>query len=222
MCNTPFGLLVTITICAANVAAFAPSSTSTSNQQHSQQHHRCFVMPALLKCSLSEDDETISTRDGDTMRRALLASIPLAVTSCSLSLVTSLPAQAAAAKISPDAAFTNLVRAREELITAAKQFIPKRDYEGMKDFLENATNINNFESNAQTLLESKRLDVESKKEIGTIRRYGVGADVIIMYGGLRFELDQEYPNSQEVSKYMARTLDSIEEVITICRGNGFS
>ena len=51
--------------------------------------------------------------------------------------------------------------------------------------------MNNYESNAQALLESKRLDAESKKDIGTIRRYGVGADVIIMYGGLKNEIDEE-------------------------------
>jgi hypothetical protein len=73
----------------------------------------------------------------------------------------------------------------------------------------------------QALLTSKRLDNESKKEIGTIRRYGVGADVIIMYGGLRSELDDnEYPNGSEVQKYLTRTLDSLQEVIVICQNNG--
>lgn len=74
----------------------------------------------------------------------------------------------------------------------------------------------------QALLTSKRLDNESKKEIGTIRRYGVGADVIIMYGGLRSELDDnEYPNGSEVQKYLTRSLDSLQEVIVICQNNGF-
>ena len=133
------------------------------------------------------------------------------------------PAQAKG--ISPDTAFANLIKAREELITAAKKYIPTRDYAGLRNFLEEeAANMNNFEANSQVLLESKRLDAESKKEIGTIRRYGVGADVMIMYGGLRAEIDEgnEFPNFNEVQKYFTRTLDSLEEVIAICRNNGFS
>jgi hypothetical protein len=65
---------------------------------------------------------------------------------------------------------------------------------------------------------------EDKKAIGTIRRYGVGADVIIMYGGLVAELDEENeePNVAEASKYAARALDSLDEVIAICRSNGFT
>ena len=35
---------------------------------------------------------------------------------------------------------------------------------------------------------NKQLDAESKIAIGTVRRYGAGADVIIMYGGLKGEI----------------------------------
>ena len=78
--------------------------------------------------------------------------------------------------------------------------------------------MNNYELNAQALLESKRLDAESKKDIGTIRRYGVGADVIIMYGGIKNELDEENesPNYSEIAKYLRRTGDALDEVIAIC------
>ena len=84
--------------------------------------------------------------------------------------------------------------------------------------------MNNYESNAQALLESKRLDAESKKDIGTIRRYGVGADVIIMYGGLKNEIDEgnESTSASEVVKYLRRTSDSLDEVLAICRSNGFN
>lgn len=128
--------------------------------------------------------------------------------------------------ISPDEAFDNLIQAREELITAAKEFLPNRKLDEMRDYLLNDDNeqqrqINKYEANAQVLLESKKLDVEAKKAIGTIRRYGVGADVMIMYGGLKSELEQDNPNFAEVSKYLVKTLDSLEEVIVICRGSGF-
>jgi hypothetical protein len=135
-------------------------------------------------------------------------------------------AHMAEAKISvkPGAAFENLVKAREELALASEKYLTKKDYEGMREyFADESLNINNYEDNANVLLSSKQLDAESKKEIGTIRRYGVGADVIIMYGGLKGEIDEENdaPNYSAVSKSLQRTMQSLDEVITICRSNGF-
>jgi hypothetical protein len=45
-----------------------------------------------------------------------------------------------------------------------------------------------------------------------------------MYGGLVAELDEENdePNLAEANKYATRALDSLEEVIAICRSNGFT
>ena len=119
--------------------------------------------------------------------------------------------------------FASLVKAREELKVAG-EFIGKKDSDGLRSYITNdATNMNNYELNAQALLESKRLDAESKKDIGTIRRYGVGADVIIMYGGIKNELDEENesPNYSEIAKYLRRTGDALDEVIAICKSNGF-
>lgn len=124
--------------------------------------------------------------------------------------------------IKPDAAFQSLVNAREELNTASKQYLSNKDYEGMKDYLSNPSlNINNYEENAGVLLQSKKLDAESKKEIGTIRRYGVGADVIIMFGSVKAELEEEDANFGSLSKSLKRTMDSLDEVIAICKSNGF-
>lgn len=92
----------------------------------------------------------------------------------------------------------------------------------MKDYLSNPSlNINNYEENAGVLLQSKKLDAESKKEIGTIRRYGVGADVIIMFGSVKAELEEEDANVGSLSKSLKRTMDSLDEVIAICKSNGF-
>ena len=92
----------------------------------------------------------------------------------------------------------------------------------MKDYLSNPSlNINNYEENAGVLLQSKKLDAESKKEIGTIRRYGVGADVIIMYGSVKAELEEEEANFGALNKSLKRTMDSLDEVIAICKSNGF-
>lgn len=125
--------------------------------------------------------------------------------------------------IKPDTAFQSLVQSREELEYVMKTFLVNKDYDGMSDYLSDSSlNMNHYEENATALLTSKQLDVESKMTIGTIRRYGVGADVIISYGGLRSELDtNESPNYGAVSKALQRTMDSLDEVIAICKSNGF-
>lgn len=153
----------------------------------------------------------------DAIRQAISATLPLLVWAQSCT-----PVMAKTPSVDPDTAFENLLKARGELIYAAKTFISKQDAEGLREYLnEEAININNYEINSGALLASKRLDAESKVAIGTIRRYGVGADVIIMYGSAKNEVDlNENPNFFEVSKSLARALDALDEVITICRSNG--
>ena len=46
-------------------------------------------------------------------------------------------------------------------------------------FADDSLNMNKYEENTNALLASKQLGRESKVAIGTIRRYGVRADVII-------------------------------------------
>jgi hypothetical protein len=148
-------------------------------------------------------------------RIALLAPIPI---------IWSQGMATAEAKVSirPDAAFKSLEKAREELDTVSKTYLATKDYDGMKEYLSDVSlNINKYEENANALLASKELDAESKKEIGTIRRYGVGADVIIMYGGLKAELEEEDVNFINVGKSLKNAMNSLDEVIAICRSNGF-
>ena len=147
----------------------------------------------------------------------------------------------AAPKLRPDDAYSSLVGERNELRYAADTYLSGGDWDGIRVYLETkAVNMNNYETIAGALLESKRLDAESKRDIGTIRRYGVGADVIIMYGGLRKELfvvsddaigddegwgdgvGRDGINEAEVRKCLHRTTESLDEVIAICRGNGFT
>lgn len=188
--------------------------------QHSACVHRCNAL--MMKCN---DDvlKLSSAQDADAIDRSrrdlILGTIvlpPLWTINADIS---------SAAKLRPDDAYANLVKAREELNVAGEKFVSKRDWEGLRTYLsDEAVNMNNYESNAQALLESKRLDAESKKDIGTIRRYGVGADVIIMYGGLKNEIDEgnESTSASEVAKYLRRTSDSLDEVLAICRSNGFN
>ena len=173
-----------------------------------------FALVLGLLCHLSGAFQPSATSRRNALK--IIASVP---TFWALQSDVSL-----AGKIKPDEAFASLVKARKELQTAGETYLPKRDWEGLRSYLEqDAVNLNAYEANAGALLESKRLDAESKKDIGTIRRYGVGADVIIMYGGLKNEIDEENenPNGSEIAKYLRRTADSLDEVIAICRSNGF-
>ncbi|GFH55858.1 hypothetical protein CTEN210_12334 [Chaetoceros tenuissimus] len=141
----------------------------------------------------------------------------------SVSVLPLLITQSAYAKtIKPNEAFQNLITARNEL-KEAKYLIASQDIEGLKEYLSDASlKINNYEENAGALLASKNLDAESKKAIGTIRTYGVGADVVIMYGGLKGELDEENPNMNNLFKSAERAWESLNEVIAICKSNGFT
>ena len=93
--------------------------------------------------------------------------------------------------------------------------------------------MNNFEANVSALLESKRLDWESKIAIGSLRRYG---DATITYNGLKQSVapmdarefgDEDYEegapakSSGDVEEYWTRTMDLLDEVISIARSNGF-
>ncbi|CAB9501018.1 expressed unknown protein [Seminavis robusta] len=133
-----------------------------------------------------------------------------------------LPAKAAAPKVKPALAFETLSIAEQELRQAAKKYLPTSDYDGLRDFLA-TSELKNFETYSTAILSSKLLSEEDKKSIGTIRTYGVGADVQIMFGGLMAELDDtmvDEPNRGDVVKYMTRTIDALSEVLTICRNSG--
>jgi len=100
-------------------------------------------------------------------RRRILASLPI------MTIVTSESAQAttgsikttqyagktaSSTKVKKQAAFEGIVKAREELQQAQKKYLQKKDYDGLRDYLENAENINNFEPNVLAILASKKLE----------------------------------------------------------------
>ena len=88
-----------------------------------------------------------------------------------------------AAKIDPKTAITNLIAAQDELKDALL-LAKKNDIASLRRFIDDdSTSIASFEVSATSLLSSKLLDSDDKKAIGTIRRYGPGADVLIMFGG---------------------------------------
>ena len=235
-------------ISAFSTIVIASSRTKQQQQQQQQQIATATSTTSLLlsivspSTTINECNPVESFEEDDTnndlllpsssrhSRRSILMQI-LTTTTMALSLPSTCHAAVSSSskKIDPETAYKNLRKAREELAVAGRIYFPKQDWDGLREYLdddnEKSTNINNYDANASALLTSTRLDAESKKAIGTIRRFGVGADVIIMYGGLKAELseDNERPNSSDIQKYYLKTLDSIEEVIAIVKSNpGFS
>lgn len=110
-----------------------------------------------------DNDETPSSHS----RRALLTMVPVLFFTPDLAQATTgsiktsqysgRSTSSGSTKIKPKAAFEALVKAREELQYAQK-FLPKKDYEGLREYLKAADNINAFEPNALAILSSKKLE----------------------------------------------------------------
>ncbi len=57
---------------------------------------------------------------------------------------------------------------------------PKRDWDGMRMYFDTkAVNMNNYENNAGALLESKRLDAKSKRDICYLSK-GISLALIVV------------------------------------------
>ena len=75
-----------------------------------------------------------------------------------------------------------------------------------------------FEEDATIIIQAPIVAAEDKKAIGTIRRYGVAADVIIMLGGLSEALRDE--DARGAASFLSKAKASLDEVIAIARGGG--
>jgi hypothetical protein len=62
------------------------------------------------------------------------------------------------------------------------------------------------------------LGAEDKVAIGTIRRYGLAADAMIMVGGAAGALGQD--DKKEALRLLKLGRDSIGDILIICKSNG--
>jgi hypothetical protein len=127
---------------------------------------------SLSDCSISDVSDKENRRNTDIVehsRRKILTTLPMVILVPTMahattgSLKTSQYAGKASSssspsKIKPQAAFEGLIKAREELQNAQNKYLSKRDYNGLREYLEGAENINNFERNALAILASKKLE----------------------------------------------------------------
>lgn len=156
-----YTVLILLVLIVQNVLAFAPQNAPflsySSRVMLSSHNHDCGVNKE------SNDHEVLCQS-----RRVILASLPFLLPVSTYASTGSMKTSQYAgkssstviggAKIKPDAAFEGLVKARQELQTAQKTYLRKKDYDGLREYLESAENINNFEPNALAILSSKKLE----------------------------------------------------------------
>ena len=131
-----------------------------------------------------------------------------------------IPLAAAAAptkKYSADDAKTAIagIKAGRKALDGIDALLAKGDFDGAAAAL---APIDAFEDQATIIIQAPVLAAEDKKAIGTIRRYGVAADVIIMAGGLKEALRDE--DARGAKSYLAKCKGSLDEVISIAKGGG--
>eukprot|EP00607_Mallomonas_marina_P001937 CAMPEP_0182427688 /NCGR_PEP_ID=MMETSP1167-20130531/18985_1 /TAXON_ID=2988 /ORGANISM="Mallomonas Sp, Strain CCMP3275" /LENGTH=210 /DNA_ID=CAMNT_0024610111 /DNA_START=106 /DNA_END=738 /DNA_ORIENTATION=+ len=68
-------------------------------------------------------------------------------------------------------------------MVAMKEYASKKEFQKIADMLSKEP-YTSFEQSATTVVRSENLSQEDKEALGTIKRYGVVADVIIMIGGV--------------------------------------
>ena len=105
-------------------------------------------------------------------------------------------------------------------------------------------NFKNLENAATIMVRSEALSQEDKTTLGTIRRYGIVADALIMLGGLAGELksggikttygggeinkdlddddetdtkDETKLNTSEVKKYLKLSKDSLQDIYNVVK-----
>jgi len=90
----------------------------------------------------------------------------------------------------------------------------KADYKGAAGLLGEPPFVN-LEQNLLTVVASPTLGPDEKKAIGTIKRYGVGADALIMVGGLEAAVNKE--NGSGAADYSSKAKAALNEIELLCK-----
>ena len=112
------------------------------------------------------------------------------------------------------AAAAQILAARRQL-DSVDGLLKAGDFAAVKSLLSTAP-VSTFEQNALVLVQSKALGPDDVKAIGTIKRYGAGADAIIMLGGLGAAAGKK--DAGEAASYAEKAKASFDEIIAICKG----
>ena len=108
------------------------------------------------------------------------------------------------------------ILAARRALDSADTLVSASDFAALQNLLS-AAPVSAFEENALVLVQSKAFGLDDVKQIGTIKRYGVGADVIIMLGGLgTAAINSDAGNAKS---YLAKAKESLDEILVICKAN---
>ena len=108
------------------------------------------------------------------------------------------------------------ILAAREALDPADELVSAGDFAALRSLLS-AAPVSAFEDNALVLVQSKALGLDDVKQIGTIKRFGAGADVIIMLGGLEKAVGDK--NASNAKSFLGKAKGSLDEILSICKAN---
>ena len=114
------------------------------------------------------------------------------------------------------AAFARIVAARSTL-DETRKLISADDFTGARAQVKSLANL---EDSLLLLVNSPCIGLDGKKTIGTIKRYGVGADVLIMMGALDASLGGGSSNKADASDNARKASEALDEVIVVGKSSG--
>ena len=114
------------------------------------------------------------------------------------------------------AAFADLIACRAS-IKDIESFLGKSDLASVAPLLAKPP-FSSAQDTLLTLVQGPGLGNQEKIQIGTIKRYGIGADVIIMLGGLNNAV--KGGNVGEARSYATKAANALDEVIVVCNSGG--
>ena len=106
--------------------------------------------------------------------------------------------------------------AARQALDSADELVGAGNFAALRSLLS-AAPVSAFEDNALVLVQSKVLGLDDVKQIGTIKRFGAGADVIIMLGGLEKAVGDK--NAANAKSYLGKAKGSLDEILSICKAN---
>ena len=108
------------------------------------------------------------------------------------------------------------ILAARQALDSADELVGAGNFAALRSLLS-AAPVSAFEDNALVLVQSKVLGLDDVKQIGTIKRFGAGADVIIMLGGLEKAVGDK--NAANAKSFLGKAKGSLDEILTICKAN---
>ena len=108
------------------------------------------------------------------------------------------------------------ILAARQALDSADELVSAGDFVALRSLLS-AAPVSAFEDNALVLVQSKALGLDDVKQIGTIKRFGAGADVIIMLGGMEKAVGDK--NAVNAKSFLGKAKGSLDEILSICKAN---